>query len=63
VRTGILWENLRDRDYLEDIGKHERVILKWILKNWNGGKDWVDLAQDRDRWRAVVKVVANLRFR
>jgi hypothetical protein len=26
-----------------------------------GGADWVDLAQDRDRWRAVVYTVMNLR--
>ena len=26
-----------------------------------GGKDWIDLAKDRDRWRALVKVVMNLR--
>jgi hypothetical protein len=23
--------------------------------------DWIDMAQDRDRWRAVVSAVMNLR--
>jgi CRISPR/Cas system-associated protein Cas7 (RAMP superfamily) len=27
---------------------------------WDG-IDWIDLAQDRDRWRALVKTVMNLR--
>jgi hypothetical protein len=27
---------------------------------WNGSLDWIDLAQNRNNWRAVVYVVINI---
>jgi hypothetical protein len=27
----------------------------------SGGMEWIDMAQDRDKWRAVVSAVMNLR--
>ena len=57
MRAGFWWGNLRGSDHLEDLGVDGRIILKWIFKKYNGGMDWVDLVQDRDRWQAVVNVV------
>jgi hypothetical protein len=36
--------------------------IKIVLRDtgW-GGMDWIDLAQDRDRWRVLVNMVMNLR--
>jgi hypothetical protein len=37
-----------------------RMDLVWV--RW-GDVDWIGLAQDRDRWRALVNAVLNLRGR
>jgi hypothetical protein len=44
---------------LEDPGVDGRIILKRIFERMNGGMDWIDVSQDRDR--AVVNAVMNLR--
>jgi len=37
--------------------------IKMDLHKVGGGvMDWIELAQGRDRWRALVNVVMNLRF-
>jgi hypothetical protein len=51
---------LREGDHLEDPGIGGRTILKFIFERW-WSKEWIDLAQYRDRWRAPVNTVMNLR--
>jgi len=47
---------------LEDLGVDGRIILRWKFRKWNGDMDWIELAQGRDRWRALVSAVMKLRF-
>jgi hypothetical protein len=42
------------RRWVENIKMDLREI------GWDGG-DWIDLAHDRDQWRALVNAVMNLR--
>jgi hypothetical protein len=62
VHTGFKWRNLRERDRLEDPGVRGRIILRWILRklDWGGGMDWIELAQNKNRWWALMKTVMNL---
>jgi hypothetical protein len=50
---------LREGDHLKGPGLDGRIILKWMFERLDGGIDWIDLAQDRNRWRALVNTVMN----
>jgi len=36
VHIGFWWEDLRERDHLEDLGADGRQILKLIFEEWDG---------------------------
>ena len=48
--TGFGWGNLRERDHLEDSGLDERIILRWIFRNWDEGiwtgSSWLRIGTD-----------------
>jgi hypothetical protein len=56
----VWWGSLRERDNLEDLDVDWRIILKRSSINKFGNADWIDLAQDREKWRAFVCTVMNL---
>jgi hypothetical protein len=59
---GFWWGNLRERGHLGDPGVDGRIILRWILPEVRcGSMDWIDVAQNRDRWRALVNAAMKLR--
>jgi hypothetical protein len=51
-----------EKNQLEDLSLGGRVVLKLILKGWDGGGgDWINVAADTCHWRAVVNPVMNHR--
>jgi len=62
VYTGFWWGNTREgeRPLVRPRSRWEDSIT--ILPEVGcGAMDWIELAQDRDRWRALVNTVMNLR--
>jgi hypothetical protein len=58
------WESQRERDPLGRPRRrwvdNTRIRMALGEVGW-GDVDWIGLAQDRDRWRALVNSVLNLR--
>jgi len=60
-RRGMYWVLVREPEGMRP-GVDGRILLRWILRKWDvEGRDWIELVQDRDRWRARVNTVMKLR--
>ena len=58
---GFCGGDLREIHHLEDTGVDGGILLKWMFNKLIGVMDWIDLAEDMDRWRALVNALMNLR--
>jgi hypothetical protein len=64
MHIGYWWGSHKVRDHWEDLdlgGWTIRIKMDLREIGWDG-MDWIDLALDRDQWRALVNTVMNLRF-
>jgi hypothetical protein len=52
---------VRRGDHWGKSGVGVKVILNWIFEKWDGSMYWIDLAQDRSMWWAVVNAVMKFR--
>jgi hypothetical protein len=58
--TGFWWEIQKDRDHLEDQGI-DGITMHLREIGWESVK-WLEIEEDRCRWRALVNTVMNLRL-
>jgi hypothetical protein len=57
--TRFFWESLKERDLRRPMHRWEDGIRMDLGEIGLGCVDWIQLAQDRDRWRDVVSAVMN----
>jgi hypothetical protein len=63
MHIGCWWES--QKEVKRSLGRPRRRWVDNIKMDlgeigWDG-IDWIDLAQDRDKWRALVNTIMNLR--
>ena len=62
VYTRFWWGNLRERQLGRPRHRWEDNIKMDLQELGRGVVDWIELAQDWERWRALVNAVMNLLF-
>jgi hypothetical protein len=62
-RSGILVGKTEGTGPLGDLGVNVRLILKWILKNYDRWALNGLVSKDRDKWQVFVNTIMNLGFR
>ena len=62
VHREFWWRNLRGKRQLGRTRHRWEDNIKMDLQEMGRGMAWIDLDQDRDRWRPLVNVVMNLRI-
>jgi hypothetical protein len=55
--TRFRWESQKERDHLDDQSIDRRMHLR---ETGCGSVEWIQLAQNRDQWRALVNKAMNL---
>jgi hypothetical protein len=55
----VWWGKMSQMNHLQDTGIEGMIIFKWIFGKWEWVMDWNNLAQNRDRWWALVTAVMN----
>jgi hypothetical protein len=58
MHIGYWWESQKER---VPLGRPRRRWVDNMKMDLGDGRDWIELAQDRDQWRALVNTVMNLR--
>ena len=61
VCTRFWWGNLRERDLWRPRRRWEDNIKMDLQEMGRGCGDWMELAEDRERWPALVSTVMNFR--